>query len=299
MLLYYRSIKDDELSQFLKTCKIEDFETLGANANHHGFPSAVVCHKVNNQLFIQSVDCFAESIPAFLIHVTMKFECYQVGVQTFISTLAKNQITVFHHWSQFEEVVRYLDSLPIDQKKAVLKQHMEVMAPQIVGKKVYESEILIRAFDYFVRSRSLYNRLRDDYKLPSVSTLTLLTPQVTKLDDSSFLRDVFLNININQKKCNILVEVFVKATLQYHAELLAKTILGIMIKCLYGGPKFLVKMIPVAKLDAQYLYDHVTTIINLIGNLNGELISVICDDNHLNQAFPKKFETVSNKPWLI
>ena len=197
-----RSIKDDELSQFLKTSKIEDFETLCANANHHGFPSAVVCYKVNNHLFIQSVDCFAESIPAFLIkiHVTMKFECYHAGVQTFISTLAKNRITVFHHWSQIEEAVRYLDSLPIDQKKAVLKQHMEVVAPQIVGKKVYESEILIRAFDYFVRSRSLYNRLRDDYKLPSVSTLTLLTPQVTKLDDLSYLRDVFLNININQKK---------------------------------------------------------------------------------------------------
>ena len=153
--------------------------------------------------------------------------------------------------------------------------------------------------------------MRDDYKLPSVSTLTLLTSQVTKLDDFSFLRDVFLNININQKKCNILVdEVYVKATLQYHGghvfgfaenntELLAKTILGTMIKCLYGGPKFLVKMIPVAKLDAQYLYDHVTTIINLIGNLNGEVISVYCDDNRVNQAFFKRFETVSNKAAFI
>ena len=83
-----------------------------------------------------------------------------------------------------------------------------------------------------------------------------------------------------------------------NTELLAKTMLGIMIKCLYGGPKFLVKMIPVAKLDAQYLYDHVTTIINLIGNLNGEIISVISDDNRVNQAFFKKFETVSNKPRL-
>ena len=68
-------------------------------------------------------------------------------VQTFISTLAKNRITVLHHWSQIEEAVRYLDSLPIDQKKAVLKQHMEVMAPQIVGKKFtspkYKLELLI------------------------------------------------------------------------------------------------------------------------------------------------------------
>ena len=112
-----RSIKDDELSQFLKTSKIEDFETLCANASHHGFPSAVVCYKVNNQLSTQSVDCFAESIPAFLIkiHVTMKFERYHASVQTFIST--ENRITVFHHWSQIEEAVGYLDSLPIDQKK--------------------------------------------------------------------------------------------------------------------------------------------------------------------------------------
>ena len=154
----------------MKTSKIEDFETLCANTNHRRFPSAVVCYKVNNQLFIQSVDCFAESVPAFLIkiHVTMKFECYHVGVQAFISTIAKNRITVFHHWSQIEEAVRYLDSSPIDQKKAVLKQHMEVMAPHIVGKNVYETEILIRALFNFIDIPS--NKIRYRLDLNAIMT---------------------------------------------------------------------------------------------------------------------------------
>ena len=51
----------------------------------------------------------------------------------------------------------------------------------------------------------------------------------------------------------------------------AKTGLDIMIKCLYGGQKSLVKMIPIAKLDAVFLYEKVINIVNLINHLNGQL----------------------------
>ena len=37
----------------------------------------------------------------------------------------------------------------------------------------------------------------------------------------------------------------------------AETMLGIMIICFHGGPKFISKIIPVAKLNASYLYDQV------------------------------------------
>ena len=133
---------------------------------------------------------------------------------------------------------------------------IDVMAPQIVGKKIYDTEILMRAFEYFATSRSLYTKLRDGYKLPSVTTLTLLTSKVTKLDDLKFLGEVFNNIEERQRRCIILVdEIYVKTTFSYHGgqlfgiaennDSLAKTVVGIMIKCLYGGPTFLLKMIPV------------------------------------------------------
>ena len=40
---------------------------------------------------------------------------------------------------------------------------------------------------------------------------------------------------------------------------LARAILGIMIICLYGGLKFLSKMLPVSKLTSQFLIDQVTS----------------------------------------
>ena len=46
------------------------------------------------------------------------------------------------------------------------------MASPTVRHKIYNQETIIRASEYFARSRSLYNRLRIDLKLPSVKTLT-------------------------------------------------------------------------------------------------------------------------------
>ena len=71
-----------------------------------------------------------------------------------------------------------------------------------------------------------------------------------------------------------------------------------MTPCLYGGPKFLIiKMIPVAKLEAQILYDLVSNISNLIKHLNGDPITITSDNYRTNQAFSKN-DTIPHKPWL-
>ena len=45
---------------------------------------------------------------------------------------------------------------------------------------------------------------------------------------------------------------------------LAETILGLIINSLHGGPKFLLKMIPIAKLKAEFLKEKVDqTIYNI------------------------------------
>ena len=229
----------------------------------------------------------------------MKFECYHSSVQCYSDSLTKNRITTFRRLFQIEEDIRFLNLLEVEQKKSILKEQVEVMTPQIVGKTIYESSILVRSFEYIVRSRSLYNRLRYDYRLPSIKTLTTLTSKTEKLNDLSFLSEVFTNVEGKQRKCVVLVdEVYVKASLMYHGGYLygfadnkekqvAKTFLSVMIKCLVGGPKFLVKMIPVVDLDSEFLFEHVTTIINLIKEVHGEAIAVICD-NRINETFEKK-----------
>lgn len=37
----------------------------------------------------------------------------------------------------------------IYEKKNVSKENIEVMSPKVIGKKIYESEFLVCAFEYF------------------------------------------------------------------------------------------------------------------------------------------------------
>ena len=67
-----------------------------------------------------------------------------------------------HAWSVFEEIIRYLKNMEIDNKKCVLQEHLSEMAPT-VKKRIYNQELLVRAFHYFATSRNLCNRLRIDY----------------------------------------------------------------------------------------------------------------------------------------
>ena len=103
-----------------------------------------------------------------------------------------------------------------DNKQKVLLQHVSSMAPFYVGEKKYESEIIIRSFEYFAMSRALYNRLRDDYQLPGVTTLTRLPSKTNKIDDTAMMKNVLSNVAERQKSFILLIdEVYVKPSLLY------------------------------------------------------------------------------------
>ena len=53
---------------------------------------------------------------------------------------------------------------------------------------------------------------------------------------------------------------------------LAKTLLAVMIKCLFGGPTFIVKTIPVYKLDSNFQFGMVCSIIESISVAGGRVI---------------------------
>ena len=45
------------------------------------------------------------------------------------------------------------------------------MGVTVVGERKYSVEITVRAFEYFAMSRATYNRLREDFELPSISSM--------------------------------------------------------------------------------------------------------------------------------
>ena len=71
----------------------------------------------------------------------------------------------------------------------------------------------------------------------------------------------------------------------YDVQNKVQTILGIMVKYSKGGPKFLFKMIPVARLEACFFYENASYIVDVIKQLNGLVIAIVCDNKGTNQSF--------------
>ena len=77
--------------------------------------------------------------------------------------------------------------------------------------------------------------------------------------------------------------------LQYHGgkifgkaendtNLLAETMLGLMVSNLHGGPKFFLKMIPVVKLNEEFLREKVYN----IEAASGKVKAIISNGNRIN-----------------
>ena len=172
-----------------------------------------------------------------------------------------------HAWSVLEEIIRYLKNMEIDNKKCVLQEHLHAMA-RTVWKRIYSQELIVRVFQYFATTRSLHNRLRIDYQSPYIKTLTRITSKVSVLNETRFMGSVFNTLKENEKQCVIMEDEICVRKMLYHGGTLfgratddlqspAKTILGVVISCLFGGPTFISKMLPIAKLNSPFLYEQI------------------------------------------
>ena len=168
------------------------------------------------------------------------------------------------------------------------------MSTSAWSKKLYSPEAIVRAFSYFATTRSLYKQMREDYQFPSISTLTKITSSCAKQTSGAFLKNVFHSLETKQKICILLHdEINIKKILQAKifgkaendTNLLAETMLGLMINSLHGGPKFLLKMIPVAKLNAEFLREKVYQTIYNIEAASGKVKAIISDGIRINQSF--------------
>lgn len=54
-----------------------------------------------------------------------------------------------------------------------------------------------------------------------------------------------------------------------------KSVLSIMIKCLYGRPKVLINMIPVFNLNSKFLFQNISNVVDLLHHLKGLAFSLV------------------------
>ena len=103
----------------------------------------------------------------------------------------------------------------------------------------------------------------------------------------------FQSLNYGQKNCVLLIdELYVKPMLSHHGgqlfensvsdnNQLPKTVLAFM-------------MLPISKLDTDFLYDQSKMLINQIKGRGGKLVVIICDNNRVNQVFFKRVPCISS-----
>ena len=92
------------------------------------------------------------------------------------------------------EAIRYLTNIELSIKKQVIVESLSSMKVLSIGDTLYSSNTIVRAFEYFSVSRALYKQIRNDYQLPSVSTLQKLTSKASKLNNDEFILHVFCKL---------------------------------------------------------------------------------------------------------
>ena len=252
-------------------------------------------------------------IPKFVLSISndLTFSCYSFGSCCTIPSLTRNKIFNCNHKSTLEEIIRYLSQLESNHKSDILIEQHSVTGKNNGNDRLYSAEIISRAFSYYAISRSLYSRLLDDYQLPSIRFLQRLTSRCNSLESENFLKSVFDNLESNKKRCILEIdEMYVKSALSYHGgkmigkavddeSKLARTILGIMIKCQFGGPKFLFKALPIFNLNSNFLKEVTLEIITAINNQGGKVTAILTDGHKINQKFFDLLKESDDQPWKM
>ena len=71
--------------------------------------------------------------------------------------------------------------------------------------------------------------------------------------------------------------------------------LGLMVRCLHGGPSFMLRIIPVHRLDSKFQFDIVKDCAACLMKSGADVIGSITDNHRINQQFCKLFNTI--QPW--
>ena len=128
-----------------------------------------------------------------------------------VPCIVKNRISILKSWSAIVENVNYLNSHELMRKVQVIHQQFQSMSTKNKHTKLYSPKVLVRAFDYFATSRSLYRKMRIDFQFPSESTLCRITSTFSKQNSGNLIANVFNTLSEKQKVC-VLVhdEIYIK-----------------------------------------------------------------------------------------
>ena len=134
----------------------------------------------------------SEGVPRFVLQIeeTLHFKVFHMGIAVSAPFVIKNVINILISCSAIEETVRYLNTYEESHHVTIIHDQLRAMRPPGGNRRIYSPEDFFRAFSYYALSRSLYQRMREDFKLPSVSTHSNITSSCNTQTISIFLQNV-------------------------------------------------------------------------------------------------------------
>lgn len=187
-----------------------------------------------------------------------------------------------------------------------LAEQLKLVSDDAHSNRYAQSPISFRtAINLYLRSRSCYNELRKSLSLPHPKTIKSCfgksgTPG--SIDEcTKTVNKVFSNLEGNQLFTKIMVdEIHITPSIRYRRNHLigqsidqpdkvARTVLGLMISTMYGGPSFMARLLPIYTLDSDILFEQIQWLIRIIHDSNGFVFLVLSDDLRANQKTYKLF----------
>jgi hypothetical protein len=255
-----------------------------------------------------------ESPFGFLYVVRVEKDSYEIPKHNF--TLNKN--SRLNTWSQLSDIFDVINKHAadnFDRLNKVLEElnsmedlhassHFQFLLAQLEmllmppNKLRYTKYSLIFAAELLCVSPAAYRMLRGS-RTVILPKQQLIRELMSRSVNDSNLQTSFNELKPEQRLVNILFdEVKLKSVLRFtaghvvgHAEnqpdILATSALAFELVCHYGGPRFTIRVVPVAKLDATKLKEYLLEVITTVKRSGGLPVSIVCDNCPLNQRVYK------------
>ena len=252
--------------------------------------------------------------------LTMK--CFRKGIQLSNLSTILNKNNGISTYSQFFEIVNRVKN-EVPSFDSVLEQVTGSLRDAISyasGDKLKKVEFLVRQLELLNHKafttadychalelfpRCSYDHLRDYLVLPCRRKMEI-TVSATDLEKVliGLFKKVTQQNNLQRYSFLLIDEVKIRPTVSFAGGVLsgmasndpsvkATSMLGVLMKCLHGGPSVMISVTPVHKLTAKFKYDLVVQMAALVEKCGGIVAGSITDNHKINQNYCTLFPSLS------
>ena len=337
-------VEDRQLNYFLEKDTITAFSKFSPdNELRKKYENIIISRSKDTFLCIFMADDYSESSLSILVKnkstlcSPLTFVAFKNGIKVPLGKRLSPNNGLSSYSQFFEAVHSVINYDPpvtdvVSKMVATLKQIQDHESlDDIKGKKLKflsrQLELLcskkytVSDYCFAIESfpRCNYDQLRDVLILPCKRKLQSF---ISSTDVDQVLEKTFKKVqNIQQKQCFLIVdEVKIRPTVAYSGGVLsgmskndpnskATSMLGVMMKCLHGGPSVMVSITPVHNPTGSYQFSVVKENAAIVENAGGVVVGSITDNHKINQHYCKLFTRKSDfeavhplnpeRPWFL